>query len=119
MSATNEEGSKVANDKQRTPSAVPEVAPTRRRESAFYKPYAGFAHDLRVWFLAYGIGGPALFVTSDSARHSIIPSGAGRSIAYCFLAGAGFQIIVALLYRTAMWYLYMEEEEKPTPRWLH
>jgi hypothetical protein len=56
---------------------------------------------------------------SDSARHSIIASGAGRSIAYCFLAGAGFQIVVALLYRTAMWYLYMEEEEKATPRWLH
>ncbi len=79
------------------------------QESGFYEAYANFARHLRSWFIAYGIGGPTLFLTNDAAMKRLLDSGAGRVVAYLFLAGVSVQIIVAFLYKTAMWYLYRGE----------
>ncbi len=78
-------------------------------EKGFYEAYAGFARNVRTWFIAYGIGAPVLFVSNPEAWRTISGSGDGRTIAYLFLAGVAVQIAVAILYKTAMWYLYVSE----------
>ena len=59
--------------------------------------------------ITYGIGGPALFLTNESAGKSLLGASDGPIIAYAFLAGVAIQVTMALLYKTAMWHLYMGE----------
>ena len=103
------------------PADTPAVAgPTVRKESGFYTAYAEFAKNLRVWFLAYGIGATAIFVTNEGAAKRLLSSGAAEGVVYLFLIGVGLQILVALLYKTAMWYLYMGEfDAKEQESWCH
>ncbi len=83
----------------------------------FYEAYVGFARELRVWFLAYGIGGPAIFLSNDTAMTRLLSSGSGRVVAYAFLGGVGIQVALALLYKAAMWYLYMGELNPDAKNW--
>lgn len=80
-----------------------------KSDFGFYESYSGFARSLRIWFIAYGIGGPAIFLTNNDAWRTLAASGQGRSVAYLFLTGVAIQIMEALLYKTAMWYLYVGE----------
>lgn len=86
--------------------------PTSPQEIGFYEAYAGFARNVRTWFIAYGIGAPVLFVTNQEVWKRISGSGDGPAIAYLFLAGVAVQIVEAIIYKTAMWYLYMSELEQ-------
>lgn len=45
------------------------------QECGFYEAYVGFARALRVGFIAYGIGGPAVFLTNEAAASKLIASG--------------------------------------------
>ncbi len=83
--------------------------PEAASDSGFYEAYSGFARSLRIWFIAYGIGGPAIFLTNNDAWKTLAASGQGKLIAYLFLSGVAIQIAAALLYKTAMWYLYVGE----------
>src|SRR5205809_8022604 len=90
---------------------APLTQQTKKEESGFYEAYAGFARTLRTWFVAYGIGGPVIFLTNDTAAKRFQVSGSSRAVAYSFFAGVALQILAALLYKTAMWYLYRGELE--------
>jgi len=81
-------------------------------EKGFYEAYAGFARNVRTWFIAYGIGAPVLFVSNQELWKQIAGSGEGRTIAYLFLAGVAVQIAAAMIYKTAMWYLYVSELDR-------
>jgi hypothetical protein len=72
--------------------------------------YAEFAKTLRTWFIAYGIGAPILFLSNDTAWEIIRSSGQIRLIGFWFLSGVLIQVLEALLYKNAMWYLYRGEE---------
>jgi hypothetical protein len=99
----------------RTMQDPPISAPSSRavhsgkEESGFYAAYVDFARNLRIWFIAYGIGGPSVFLTNEAAGRILRSSIFAKQIAYLFVAGVGLQITVALLYKTAMWYLYRGE----------
>ena len=80
-----------------------------QEEKGFYKAYAGFAYNLRTWFIAYGIGAPVLFLSNKDAWDRIAVSGHAAQIAYLFLGGVAVQILEAIIYKTAMWYLYVSE----------
>ncbi len=80
-----------------------------KQESGFYEAYSDFARNVRTWFIAYGIGGPVLFASSDSVWPSLRDSGLGPGVVYLFLFGVALQIIGALIYKSAMWYLYVGE----------
>lgn len=80
-----------------------------REEAGFYDAYAGFARNLRTWFIAYGIGGPVLFISQSYVTEALVKRGAAREVAYAFLGGVVVQITAALLYKTAMWYCYQGE----------
>jgi hypothetical protein len=70
-----------------------------KAESGFYEAYVDFARNLRIWLLAYGIGGPAAFLTNEGAARILRSSLFGRQITYCFMAGVALQVFVALLYK--------------------
>ena len=80
-----------------------------KEESGFYEAYSGFANNRRTWFIAYGIGAPVLLISQDAAWAALRGSEVGAIAAYFFLAGVALQIVAALIYKTAMWYLYVGE----------
>jgi hypothetical protein len=86
--------------------------PEASQEKGFYEAYAGFARNLRTWFIAYGIGAPVLFLSNKDAWARIASSGQGAQIAYLFLGGVAVQILAAIIYKTAMWYLYVSELDR-------
>lgn len=82
-----------------------------REEAGFYKAYAEFAKTLRTWFIAYGIGAPALVLSNKDLWNIVKSSGSLLSIAVLFLLGVTFQVIEAFIYKTAMWHLYVGESD--------
>jgi hypothetical protein len=78
-------------------------------ESGYYEPYSSYHRSLRLWFLAYGIGAPVFLVQFPGAIDALKNAGSLRPVTGLFLAGVVVQVAAALIYKTAMWYLYMEE----------
>ncbi len=68
--------------------------------------YSEYNKTLRAWFVGFGIGGPAIFITQEKVAGKIIASGHGVAIASFFLAGVAFQIGIALLNKWVNWRLY-------------
>jgi len=73
---------------------------------AFFDAYCDYARTLRTWLVAYGVGGPVLFLTQERISAAIAASGQGRTIAYLFLLGAFLQICISLINKWANWHLY-------------
>jgi hypothetical protein len=80
-----------------------------KEESGYHSAYADFAKNLRVWLLAYGIGAPILLVSEPRVAESIAAAPDTRLIISLFFAGVALQIGMAVLYKAAMWYMYLGE----------
>ena len=80
-----------------------------RDDTGFFQPYSEFSKNLRTWFLAYGIGAPALLLSNQTAWSAVKQGGQLRVVAALFLIGVALQIAEALLYKHAMWHLYFAE----------
>jgi hypothetical protein len=76
----------------------------------YFESYAEYNRILRSWFVAFGIGGLALFVVEDKLRDLLIASGETRKVASLLLAGAAAQVTVAFLNKYANWYCYFAED---------
>jgi hypothetical protein len=81
----------------------------RDKEQGFYAAYEEHTKTLRTWLVAYGIGGPVLFITHDTLMAAIKKSGDGTSLGVLFLSGVAIQVILATLNKTIMWRLYKAE----------
>lgn len=79
----------------------------------FYEHYTEYARTLRTWLVAYGVGGPVLFITQRGIYQEL--AAMGSLIVTCFLAGAGFQVSLSLLNKWTNWYLYAGAEQS-TPQ---
>ena len=75
----------------------------------YFKVYEEYAKTLRMWFVAYGVGGPVLLLTNKAVSDRIAASGAAREIALGFLIGALAQVALAMLNKTVMWATYYGE----------
>ena len=84
--------------------------------NSFYEAYADGSRNLRAWFVAYGIGGPVLFLTQEGANRKIANSGHGKMIVILFLIGVLLQIIIAAINKWANWYIYAYTDSKPEDR---
>jgi hypothetical protein len=82
------------------------VAPSAQ----YYEEYTEYAKTLRTWLVAYGIGGPVLYLTQQNVPAKISATGRGDDIALLFLAGVLLQVGVALLYKAAAWRLHYNVE---------
>jgi len=86
--------------------------PDQREDTGYYQAYAEFAKTLRTWFIAYGIGAPALVLSNKDLWNTVKGSGNLIYIAVLFLLGVTFQVIEAFIYKTAMWHLYVSESDE-------
>ena len=78
--------------------------------SSYFKVYEEYMKTLRAWFVAFGIGAPALFITQAHLTEPLIKSGQAVCIAILFLGGMAIQIGIAALNKWINWYLYYGEE---------
>jgi hypothetical protein len=64
---------------------------------------------LRTWFVAYGIGGPFLFLTQASLREKLVAAPNSWLIGILFLIGVASQVFESILYKMTTWYQYRGE----------
>lgn len=83
-------------------------------EDGYFIAYASFARTLRTWLVAYGVGGPALFLTKDKLADRFMQSPNAGMITTLFLLGVAAQVLAAFVYKSAMWFLYVRESNKST-----
>ena len=69
---------------------------TPERTKAFYKVYEEYSKALRTWFVAFGIGGPVLFLTQQDVSNKIVESGNARTIVLLFLIGVSSIFVVII-----------------------
>ncbi len=69
--------------------------------------YAEYSKTFRSWMVAYGIGGPVLFLTNKDAPAAIAKSPDFRWIVGLFVVGVALQILLALINKWAAWHMYM------------
>jgi hypothetical protein len=98
---------------------IPPATPVAATETGYWQPYAEFAKTLRTWFVGYGVGAPALVLTQQEVRRRLVDSGWMHPLGWLFLSGVFLQVILAFVYKTAMWQLYMGEtdESRRDGRW--
>ena len=77
---------------------------------SYFESYAEYNRILRSWFVAFGVGGLALFLVQSPAREALLASGQTRTVVILFLSGVTAQIVVAFLNKYANWYCYYGED---------
>lgn len=83
---------------------------TEAVSQGYFESYAEYNRILRSWFVAFGIGGLALFLPQSPLREALLASGHTRTVAFLFLVGVIAQIVVAFLNKYANWYCYFGED---------
>ncbi|UPG88186.1 hypothetical protein L2Y96_12225 [Luteibacter aegosomaticola] len=78
----------------------------------YYANYAEYSKTFRAWMVAYGIGGPVVFLTNDKVAKAIGDSGHARGIVFFFLGGVILQVAGALINKWAAWYMYRGVEDE-------
>lgn len=76
-----------------------------------YKVYEEHMKTLRAWFVAYGVGGPVLFVTQQDFASTLVDSGLSQLVGVLFLFGVLLQALVALFNKWVNWGLYYFDED--------
>jgi hypothetical protein len=79
--------------------------------STYFESYAEYNRILRSWFVAFGAGGPALFLVEEKLRNALAASGETRRVVALFLCGVALQLLVAGLNKYANWYCYAGEDD--------
>ena len=72
----------------------------------YFKVYEEHMKTVRAWFVAYGIGGPVLFITQKEFATILVGSGSAKLVAVLFLLGVFLQVFVAVLNKWVNWGLY-------------
>ncbi|MEX1826849.1 hypothetical protein [Luteibacter sp. CQ10] len=83
---------------------VPLVTPAN--VDAYYANYAEYAKTLRAWLVAYGIGGPVLFLTNEKAAARLASAENALTIIAFFLIGVGLQVLGTVVNKWAAWHVY-------------
>ena len=99
---------------------MPRASKAPTEETGFFEPYSHYARTLRTWFVAYGIGGPAVIITHPDALSVVSKAGYAGMIGWLFMTGVTAQVIVAFFNKVAMWYVYYGEVDqnfRPTRRY--
>ena len=65
---------------------------------------ADVSKTLRTWLVAYGVGGPVLFLTRPEVADAIKRTGNAKLITALFLSGVGVQVIEAFLNKWLSWF---------------
>ena len=68
--------------------------------------YADYNKVLRTWFVAFGIAGPALFLTNKTVADRLAEVHSLRLVAMLFLVGVGLQVGGAFINKVANFYVH-------------
>lgn len=71
-----------------------------------FQAYFEYNRILRTWFVAFGIGGPALFLVNNKLATRLTEAQQLKLVVVLFLIGGGLQVLGALLNKIANWYMY-------------
>jgi hypothetical protein len=80
-----------------------------RAEIAFFASYTEYSKTLRAWLVAYGIGGPVLFLTNDGLSAALKLSAYRDWIVDLFLIGVALQVVLAFINKWCAWHMYVGE----------
>jgi len=78
-------------------------------QESYLSAYSEYSKTIRTWFVAYGIGAPALLLTNADLARALRGSGHVREIALLFLIGVGLQVALAAANKASMWGNYYGE----------
>ena len=87
------------------PTSAP-VSSDEKVASSSFAAYSEYNKTVRTWLVAFGIGGPALFMTNDAIAKRLATTNTLREVVALFLVGAGVQVFGALLNKACNWYVY-------------
>jgi hypothetical protein len=79
--------------------------------SGSFESYSEYNRVLRTWFVAFGIGGPALILVNPAVAQMLNLAGELRGVVVLFLVGAASQVAGALLNKVANWYCYRAKSD--------
>ena len=82
-------------------------SPEDNTTTEYYNAYHYYSNLLRTWLVAYGVGGPILFLSNEALWKRLASD--GTSLGFLFLGGVALQVIVAALNKTVMWACYFGE----------
>jgi hypothetical protein len=82
----------------------------QRKLDGYFDQFNIFLKDLRIWFVAYGVGAPALFLTQPELRKAVSDSGSARCITLLFLAGVLLQVLSSFFGKWTSWVQYSHEK---------
>jgi hypothetical protein len=68
--------------------------------------YLEYNKIVRSWFVAFGVGGPALFLINEQLARRLAETGQLRFVSILFLIGAGSQVGGAVINKISNWYVY-------------
>lgn len=71
-----------------------------------FQSYLEYNRVLRAWFVAFGIGGPALFLINDTIASRLAREGLLSRVATLFLVGAAAQVLAAFMNKVSNWGVY-------------
>lgn len=84
------------------------------KEDVYGEAFDRYEKMLRTWFVAYGIGGPVLFLTQETLRKAFVAAPNAPTIGILFLLGLLAQVLESFLYKMTTWYLYRGEVKNDT-----
>jgi hypothetical protein len=71
-----------------------------------FSAYLEYNKILRSWFVAFGVGGPALFLINQQVSQRLVMKGQLTAVAAMFLGGTGSQVLGAAINKVSNWYVY-------------
>lgn len=85
---------------------------SKKKKDSYYSTYAEYNRALRAWFVAFGVGGPVVFLVNQDLGTKLSELDALMPVAILFLVGAAAQILVALINKISMWCHYYGEANR-------
>ncbi len=82
---------------------------------AFAEAYRQHAATLRNWYVAYGIGGPVLFLGNEKLAQKLVAAGEFGIVGVLFLVGVAFQVVLAMFDKYADWICFYQAANPSAP----
>jgi len=95
-----------AEDSEKSPKVAGVEEEEEEDGAETFQAYFEYNRTLRTWFVAFGIGGPALFLINDKIGTRLAEAHLLRLVVILFLGGAAAQVLGAFLNKVANWYVY-------------
>ncbi|MGN6456401.1 MAG: hypothetical protein ACTHLV_09380 [Achromobacter mucicolens] len=96
------------------PTAPTPLAATSESDASaleYYNNYAEYSKTLRAWLVAYGIGGPILFLTNSGVAETLSKSQDKAKVICLFLLGVSLQVLLAFINKWCAWHMYAGEND--------